>query len=264
MVTVVIPVYNAEKTIERSLNSVKNQTAINKISSIIVINDGSTDTSEEVIKNYMLKNSDLPIEYIFQENAGAAMARNCGLRHVKTKYIAFLDADDIWLPNKLERQLEIIAENPQIRFLGTNWKEEPLQIGFRKITSLYNGCVKDVCIKNFPVTPSVLMETTFLDEVGYFDAARRYAEDINYFQKIAALGNYYFLPEKLVEIDVGKRFFAETGLSAHLLEMHLGTLKNIKELRKDGDISYWFWFKMRVFYELKFYRRIVHKYLLKR
>lgn len=259
MVTVIIPMYNAEKTIERALDSVKDQTASKLIKSIIVVDDGSTDSSADIVKAYMNRYPYLPLSYVRQENKGVSSARNQGYKAAYTKYVAFLDADDIWLPNKLERQLQTIKENPQIRFLGTEWSEKPLKIGLKKITSLYNGTVKDLCIKNFPATPSILMETSFREEVGYFDEERRFAEDSNYFQKIAALGNYYFLPEKLVEVDNGKRYFAECGLSSHLKEMHRGTIQNIRELKEAGLISGQFWFAMRIFHELKYFRRIINK-----
>ena len=264
MVTVIIPLYNAESTIVSVLDSVRKQTAIQKIREVLVIDDGSADNSKDKVQEYRIHYPDFPIVYIYQKNGGAASARNTGLKAAKTKYVAFLDADDLWLPNKLERQLQTIQENPQIRFLGTAWEDRPLCIGLKKITQLYNGTVKDICIKNFPVTPSVLMETSFREEIGYFDSGRRYAEDINYFQKIAAAGNYYFLPEKLVEIDIGKDYFAQTGLSADLRKMHEGTLQNILELRQDKKISFSFWLLMRVFYQLKYCRRIFRRYLVEK
>lgn len=262
MLTLILPMYNAENTIITALESVRKQTFFSKIREIVIINDGSKDRSEEVVKAYMEQWREMPIIYVAQENKGAAAARNVGLRMAKTKYVAFLDADDCWMPNKIERQLQIIKENPEIRFLGTAWDEKPLKIGWKKIDKLYNGTVKDVCIKNFPATPSVLMETDFREKVGYFDETRRYAEDINYFQKIAALGNYYFLPEKLVEIDLGKDFFAQKGLSSHLRDMHKGTVMNIAELRKRGNISNGFWLLMRIFYQIKYYRRRLMRVLI--
>jgi len=255
LVTVIVPLYNAEKTIERVLDSIREQTAADKIRRIIVVDDGSTDSGADRVRTYGDKYADFPLELICQQNAGAAAARNAGMRRAETTYIAFLDADDVWLPNKLQRQLEVIAENPQIRFLGTGWEEEPMKIGKRRITELYNGTIKDICIKNFPYVQSVLMERSLIEEVGYFDENRRYAEDMNYFQKIAMLGNYYFLPEKLIQMDIGKDYFAQSGLSSHLKEMHQGTLQNISELRQSKAISFFFWLEMRIFYQLKYYRR---------
>lgn len=259
MITVVIPMYNAEKTIEIALDSVRTQTESGLIQKVIVIDDGSRDKSADVVKTYIRRWTLFPLQYIYQENQGVAAARNRGYRETQTKYIAFLDADDKWLPQKIERQMETIKENPQIRFLGTAWEDKPLRIGFRRITGLYNGTVKDVCIKNFPVTPSVLMETSFRDEVGLFNEECRFAEDINYFQRIAARGNYYFLPEKLVQIDLNKNYFAQTGQSSHLKEMHRGTIRNIAELRDNGQISFLFWMCMRLFYQLKYYRRVFNR-----
>ena len=254
LVSVIMPVYNGEKYIKQAVDSVYEQGVSVEL---LVIDDGSTDHTQEVLSAYegredfrYLKN---------KENMGAARSRNRGVQEARGEYIAFLDADDAWLPRKIEMQIEIINKNPQIRFLGTAWEDTPLRIGFRKITSLYNGTVKDVCIKNFPVTPSILMETSFRDEVGYFNEKCRYAEDINYFQKIAALGNYYFLPEKLVQIDINKNFFAQTGQSSHLKEMHKGTIRNITELRNAGQISLPFWICMRIFYQLKYYRRVFNR-----
>lgn len=261
MVTVVIPLYNAETTIEQALDSVRTQTAVHLISRVIVIDDGSCDGSAEKVKAYMSAYQNFPLELICQRNGGAAAARNTGLREVRTRYVAFLDADDIWLPDKLEKQFQVLSEHPYIRFLGTNWQDTPLRIGTKKITSLYNGSIQDLCIKNFPVTPSILMEASLRDEVGYFDPNRRFAEDINYFQKIAVLGNYFFMPEKLVEIDIGKKYFAQSGLSSHLKQMHQGTVENLNELRKNKNISYSFWVLMRLFYELKYWRRIVRRFI---
>lgn len=261
MVTVIIPLYNAETTIEQVLDSIRNQTAFERIHRVIVVNDGSTDGSADVVKRYKEYYPDYPLELVEQENGGAAAARNTGMRMADTKYIAFLDADDIWLPEKLEKQFKVLAENPQIRFLGTNWMDTPLKIGKRTITSLYNGTVKDICIKNFPYAQSVIMERSLIDEVGYFDPSMRHGEDMNYFQKICMLGNYYFMPEKLIQMDIGKAYFAQSGLSSHLKEMHLGTLHNIKELREKKAISFSFWLSMRVFYQLKYYRRCIMKAL---
>lgn len=257
MITVVMPLYNAAKTIELSLNSIKGQTRLDYIKEIIVVNDGSTDQSLQIAEDYARDNKDLPIHIVNQPNSGAAAARNIGISLAQTKYIAFLDADDIWLPRKIEIQMDTIKKYPKIRFLGTGWEEKGIRIGLKKINSLYNGSVKDVCIKNFPVTPSILMEKTLFNEIGMFNPNIRYAEDINLFQKVAAKGNYFFLPEKLVQIDIGKDFFAESGQSANLKEMHKGTLRNIKELRESKDISFAFWFVMRIFYQMKYWRRII-------
>ena len=98
-VSVIIPCYNSERFIRETLSSVLSQTfaAIE----IIIIDDGSTDSTKEIIDSF----SDLRIKYFYKQNEGVSIARNRGIGCSKGKYIAFLDADDIWLPEKIERQV---------------------------------------------------------------------------------------------------------------------------------------------------------------
>lgn len=90
LISVIVPIYNVEKYIARCLNSILLQTYTNL--QIILINDGSTDKSAEICNEYIKKDS--RIEYIYQENAGLACARNKGLEHVRGEYIVFIDSDD--------------------------------------------------------------------------------------------------------------------------------------------------------------------------
>jgi glycosyltransferase involved in cell wall biosynthesis len=103
LVSVIIPFYNGARFIKDAINSILNQGVENI--EIILVNDGSTDNSVEVLNEISNNN----IRLIHQENAGAAEARNNGVRHAIGKYIAFLDADDIWEKNKLKLQLEVIT-----------------------------------------------------------------------------------------------------------------------------------------------------------
>ena len=99
MISVIIPVYNREKTVKKAIDSVLAQTW--KDMEIIVIDDGSTDKSAEVIKSI----KDARIKYIYQKNAGACAARNHGLDLATGDIIAFHDSDDVWHKDKLEKQL---------------------------------------------------------------------------------------------------------------------------------------------------------------
>jgi glycosyltransferase involved in cell wall biosynthesis len=99
--SVVIPFFNAEDTIIKTLDSVLNQT--NKADQIITVDDGSTDGSAEIIKNYQERYKE--IEYIYQTNNGVSTARNLGIKKAKNENIFFLDADDLWMPNKIELHL---------------------------------------------------------------------------------------------------------------------------------------------------------------
>ena len=101
--TVVVPVYNVEKYLEDCLDSLLSQTVTDH--KIIVVNDGSKDSSGEIAKEYAEKHPEM-IQYVEQKNQGLGAARNTGLALVETEYVAFLDSDDIWHPEKLECQLK--------------------------------------------------------------------------------------------------------------------------------------------------------------
>ena len=106
--TVVIPLYNKEKYIKRTIDSVIRQTFDNF--EIVIIDDGSSDRSYEIVESI----KDHRIRLIRQENSGPSKARNRGIREAKGKLIAFLDADDEWLPEKLEKHYELHSEYPEI------------------------------------------------------------------------------------------------------------------------------------------------------
>jgi len=115
-ISVIIPAYNAAKYIKHSIISVLNQTY--QPYEIIVIDDGSTDDTYNVIKN--LSNSSYNIRYYRQSNKGVASARNVGIELARGDWIAFLDADDIWLPFKLERQSALLKKNPDLVWCNGN------------------------------------------------------------------------------------------------------------------------------------------------
>lgn len=256
-ISVIIPAYNAERTIKRALESIKNQTALSKILEVIIINDGSTDKTKDIITTYQMENPEMNICVINQENGGVSKARNAGLKVARGKYIALLDSDDEWDPQKTEVQMQVLKENPNIDFLGCNVDDIELKILWKKINTLYKASIKDYCIKNFPATPTIIFKKSIIKKVGYFDETQAYAEDGNYYLKICKNFNYYHLPVSLVKLGCGKPSFGYSGLSANLKGMYLGNVKNLKELKKNKDITFLFYKLMRIFYVLKYFRRIL-------
>lgn len=125
--SIIVPIYNSEKYLEKTLISLINQTIFEKIE-IILVNDGSTDNSEKICKNYSKKFSN--IITINKENGGVSSARNKGLENVKTKYVTFLDSDDIVSSDFYEKELnEITKENCDILIVDF---EKVHEDGFRK------------------------------------------------------------------------------------------------------------------------------------
>ena len=114
-VSVVIPAYNAEQTIEQAIESVLGQTSA--ADEIIVVDDGSTDQTAAKVRSYEPR-----ITYIRQDNAGANEARNTGIQQAASGWIALLDADDRWLPNKLELQRQLLTRNPHLVWAYGNYR----------------------------------------------------------------------------------------------------------------------------------------------
>jgi len=108
MVSVIIPSYNGERFVGEAIESVLNQTYQNF--EIILVDDGSTDGSKSVIKPFLKDARIRLIEH--EQNKGIPFARNTGIKHSNGRYIAFLDQDDLWLPEKLEKQIAILAQGP--------------------------------------------------------------------------------------------------------------------------------------------------------
>ncbi len=104
-ISVIIPTYNRETTIERAIESVLNQTQ--SVDEIIVIDDGSTDNTQERLKKYD------QIKILKTQNQGVSAARNLGITKASSEWLALLDSDDEWLPHKIESQKEFISKNPQ-------------------------------------------------------------------------------------------------------------------------------------------------------
>lgn len=190
MISVVIPAYNSVKSIRRAIDSVLAQTY--KDYEIIVIDDGSTDGTGELVKEY----GDT-IDYFYQENAGVCVARNAGIKKAKGEWIALLDHDDEWAPEKLARQIEIVNNNPDLRWCSTNYNQNdgnrcspvisPEQIsqalgGKDYFESYFKAAGKHI-IRIMPTTTMIAAEV--LREIGPFDPTLRRSEDTDLWCRIA-------------------------------------------------------------------------------
>lgn len=256
-ISVVIPSYNSKLTIIKTIESVLQQSEVGLIGEIIVVDDGSTDESIKLINKFIKEHSYNIIKLITQANGGVSKARNVGILNAKFKWIALLDSDDVWFENKIEYQWNIIETHENIDFLGGNWTNKDFNILCKKINSLYKASVIDICMKNFPQPSTVLFKKTIFDEIGGFDENQRYAEDGNYFLKICGNYNFYFDPVQVIEYGDGKSGFGESGLSKNIKEMHLGNLKNVKEIKKLKLINKFQFLFILLFFEVKYFRRII-------
>nr|WP_136251738.1 glycosyltransferase [Ningiella ruwaisensis] len=167
LVSVIIPVYNGEAYLQQAIESVLKQCYTNI--ELIAVNDGSTDSSGDVIQNY---SEDLI--YINQENQGVAFARTAGLEKSSGELIAFLDQDDYWFIDKIEKQVSLFEQNPNIGLVHTAVRtyDEGLQEFVpninRKATpeKLVGNCFEELLRENHIYNSSVMVRKSCVDEVG--------------------------------------------------------------------------------------------------
>lgn len=147
LVSIVIPVYNSSKYLEETIQSIENQTYQNY--EAIFVDDGSNDDSKKIIENYQLKNS--RIKLIKIEHQGVSNARNIGIKSAKGRFLTFLDSDDIWIKDKLEKQIKFIKENDydfvycNFRYMSDDGKKISEEIKTGRKTDYYKG-LKDIRI----------------------------------------------------------------------------------------------------------------------
>jgi len=123
MISVVIPLYNKEKSIVRTLESVKAQTFTDY--ECIIVNDGSTDSSAQVVEQWIKDNPHYALRFTLytQPNGGVSSARNRGIQEAQGDYIAFLDGDDLWAPTYLEEVAKLIADYPDMGLYAMGYEE---------------------------------------------------------------------------------------------------------------------------------------------
>ena len=221
MVSVIIPTYNRENFIKKALDSVIAQTYLNF--EVIVMDDGSTDNTREVVDGYNNKK----ISYFYQENRGIAGARNAAINKSSGDYIAFLDSDDYWLPEKLERQMALFHEHSEYGMVASCCASIRLDGSFRKKnrTGKSGWVLKDLFVKNFIRTSSAMIKREYLEKAGLFDEKLRECEEYDLWLRIAALCPVGFINESLaVYVD------NPDGISTDSLE---GRLFRLKVLEKD-------------------------------
>jgi len=254
MISVVIPMYNSEKTIERALNSILNQTYTGKIE-VIVVNDGSKDNSKKVVEEFIHLHPKKGIRLINQQNGGVSKARNTGLNNAMGNYIALLDSDDAWFVDKLEVQMQILNSNSGIDFLGASF--EGFELKNKSLNELVNIKFENLLYKNYFQPSTIVFKSEIIESIGYFDENQRYAEEGNYFMRIAKKFNCYFLNKNLIEFGDGKASYGESGLSGNLKEMEKGELKNFKYVYNQGWINLPTYLLICVFSILKYARRVL-------
>lgn len=206
-ISAVIPAYNSAKFIAAAIASIQAQSLA--VDEIIVVDDGSTDNTEEVVANIAGS-----ISYIKQTNQGPSSARNKGIELATGDWIAFLDADDQWTPEKISKQIKTLKNHPELRLIAGDMAE--IDIDDKIITAsvlakhnllknfqqLAGSPIPDALAalvsKNFIPTGTVLVDRNAIVAAGLFSTEIRYGEDLEMWAKIAAKHPIACLPEILM------------------------------------------------------------------
>jgi glycosyltransferase involved in cell wall biosynthesis len=199
LVSVIIPVYNTQQYIQQTIRSVLDQTI--KDIELIVMNDGSTDSSEKLILE--MQQADSRIKYHYKPNSGVSDTRNKGIAMAKAKYLAFLDADDLWLPDNLEKKIKAM-ESSGCRWTFSNLEyidenNKPLSVplkNFKPFNILENLLLFEGDVVPGPCSNIVATRELFGDDIR-FDTKISSPADRDICMQLAAKAEPVFLDEKL-------------------------------------------------------------------
>lgn len=193
LVSIIIPTFNRAKVVGRAVNSVLNQSF--QDFECIVVDDGSTDETDSVLNEFVNK-----IKVVKTENRGVSAARNLGAELAEGKYIAFLDSDDEWKPQKLQKQIDFMQKNG---FCISQTDETWVRNGkFVNKSAKYIRPQGDIfynCLEVCAVTPSsVMMEKTLFFEYGGFDETFPVCEDYDLWLRMSLKERFGLIDEPLI------------------------------------------------------------------
>ena len=210
-ISAIIPTYNNADYIEDAINSILTQS--HSVDEIIIVDDGSSDNTEELVKAISQKTSD--IIYIKQANQGPSSARNRGIEAASGDWIAFLDADDLWTRDKIARQIAALESEPQLKLIAADMSEID-RLGKTTVNSVLAKhqllktfqnlagtavpkATAALLKKNFIPTGTVLIERACLTEAGGFNTNIRFGEDLELWARIAADHPITCLPKVMMQ-----------------------------------------------------------------
>ena len=189
LVSVIVPVYNGERFLRESIESILNQQY--KEIEIIIVDDGSTDSSSNIAKTFKT------IRYIYQDNLGPAAARNTGIDVSKGEFIAFLDSDDIWFPSKLSTQIDYLNKNPDTGFVFAHRRmivENNIDKPPWYKEHLFDNDSPVLCAS------ALLARKNVFNQVGTYNSDFRFGENAEWLTRTKDAGiKMVVLPETLLE-----------------------------------------------------------------
>lgn len=265
LVSVVVLTFNRKNMLKETINSILSQTF--KDFELILVDNCSTDGTEDFVLSY----SDPRIKYFKNQNNGIiAVNLNFGISKSKGKFIALCDDDDLWLPTKLEKQVNILNKEKNIGMVCSNgitfneYGEEGIHITKKRNSNYISQ--KETLIKNIIIQSSAIIRKEILEEFGFFDVSPEYftAEEFELWLKIMNKYKVYLIKEPLVKYRTHSGVFRSKGIK------HLNICKKIvDDLYKKRVISknnyFLFLIKHYIFYiaNITKFNKLYHKLNLK-
>ena len=228
-ISVIIPTYNRAGLLERALASVFSQTFAP--AEVIVVDDGSTDHTEDLVRDKFPQ-----VSYLRQPQKGVSRARNLGIRKAQGEWLSFLDSDDEWLPNKLELQRQALQYKPQYRLCHTDeiWIRRGKRVNPMKKHTKRGGAIFQHCLPRCVISPSsVMVHRAVFDRVGHFDECLPACEDYDLWLRICARYDVLYVPEKLLVKYGGHN----DQLSARYWGMDRFRIRALEKILDSEDLS---------------------------
>lgn len=195
LVSVIMPAYNAAPFVKAAIDSVLAQTYSNI--ELIVVDDGSTDGTGEIVQRYGSK-----LSYIYQRNSRQAAARNTGLWHAGGEVLAFIDADDIWLPEKLEKQVALLEQDPSLGLIYCSVKQidEDGRVLGELRANLRGDALPGILLGQVVggMSSTVVIPRWVLEWIGHFDVTLPPCEDTDMLWRAASCCPIDYVGEPLV------------------------------------------------------------------
>jgi glycosyltransferase involved in cell wall biosynthesis len=192
-ISVVIPTYNRYSVLQRALASVYAQT--HKPKEIIIVDDGSTDETSQILKLFP------DAKYYYQKNSGVSSARNLGIKKSNHEWIAFLDSDDEWHPEKLQEHLALHLNKPELQMSYTDekWIRDNKEVKLPKKYRKSDGHIFKECLSHCIIAPSAtIIHKDLLGKVGLFDESLKVCEDYDLWLRVACENEIGLIDKKLI------------------------------------------------------------------
>lgn len=205
-VSIIMPTFNRAYCLTRAIKSVMLQTFTDW--ELIIVDDGSTDETSQILDRFS-QTLRSRFRHFKIENSGAAKARNAGIVATSSEFVAFIDSDDIWLPEKLDMQISRLSTNAGVDFSFTDYFEFSDEHGIGKLghaipSSLVGNIYPQLLdvSHNLITCPSVVVRRSLLDDCGLFDESMRICEDIDLWRRIARRTQVDAIPVALVGVNI--------------------------------------------------------------